>query len=53
MSMTSSGKVYHLNQINSSNSMRDVIILQYYKDLTKKNLLRGNLGSSSVIWDWH
>ena len=27
---------------------------QFYKDLTTKTaFLRGGLGSSSIIWDWH
>ena len=27
---------------------------QFYKDLTRKTgFLRGGLGSSSIIWDWH
>ena len=39
---------------NSNNSMREVIIPQFYKDLTRKNyfFLRVALGSSSIIWDW-
>ena len=29
-------------------------ICQLYKDLTRKTaFLRGHLGSSSIIWDWH
>ena len=39
---------------NSSISMREVTQPQFYKDLTRKTaFLRGGLGSSSIIWDWH
>ena len=39
---------------NSSISMREVIKPQFYKDLTRKNtFLRGGLGKSLIIWDWH
>ena len=39
----------------TSISMREVIIpLVFKKDLTRKiTFLRGGLGSSSIIWDWH
>ena len=41
---------------NSSISIGEFIITkqQFYKDLTSKNnFLRGALGSSAIIWDWH
>ena len=38
----------------SSISMRKLSQPQIYKDLTRKTaFLRGGLGSSSIIWDWH
>ena len=37
----------------SSISMREIIIPQFYEDLTRKiNFLRDALGWSSIIWDW-
>ena len=39
---------------NSSPSMREVIVTSIYKDLARKTtFLRGGLGSSSIICDWH
>ena len=39
---------------NCSISMREVVKPRFYKDLTRKNtFLRGGLGLSSIIWDWH
>ena len=41
----------------SSSSMKELIITSmFYKDLTRKIwplFLRGALGSSSIVWDWH
>ena len=40
---------------NSSISMREVIITSILQRFVQKNLflLRGGLGSSLIIWDWH
>ena len=39
---------------NYSISMKEVSQSQFYKDLTRKTaFLRGSLGSSSIIWEWH
>ena len=40
---------------NSSISMREVIVTSSLEAFDQKNhfFLRGGLGSSSVIWDWH
>ena len=52
----------HLNYVviwpkfgNSSISVREVIITSILWGFDQKNcfLLRGGLGSSSIIWDWH
>ena len=40
---------------NSSIYMREVVITSVLKGFDQKNhfFLRGDLGSSSIIWDWH